>query len=239
MHYLKRIPGNNGDEGVSPVIGIMLMLVIVIIIAAVVSAFAGGAITGTQKAPTLSAEFHIKNGGTTATSYFSMKVLGVSEPIQTSNLRIITTWTTTGKDPADTVTNGKSYNGGNTSSAGMGAVSIPNEMTSISGTTGKITVPTGYGNGVMKWANDTVHPSEAMWGNFALSSGTSTFDRPVNYGSGVNGPYKYDSDSTDPLQSILGNKWNNLRAGDTVNVRILDAKSGKMLVDQDVIVEGP
>ena len=40
------------DEGVSPVIGVMLMIVVTIIIAAVVSAFAGGFSSGEKKAST-------------------------------------------------------------------------------------------------------------------------------------------------------------------------------------------
>lgn len=43
----------NDNEGVSPVVGVMLMLVVTIIIAAVVSAFAGGMQTSTEKAPQL------------------------------------------------------------------------------------------------------------------------------------------------------------------------------------------
>jgi len=42
------------ENGVSPVVGVMLMLVVTIIIAAVVSAFAGGLGTGTSKAPEMS-----------------------------------------------------------------------------------------------------------------------------------------------------------------------------------------
>jgi len=48
------------ESAVSPVVGVMLMLVVTIIIAAVVSAFAGGLSSGTNKAPQLSmgAEAH-------------------------------------------------------------------------------------------------------------------------------------------------------------------------------------
>jgi FlaG/FlaF family flagellin (archaellin) len=214
----------------------MLMLVVTIIIAAVVSAFAGGATSGSQKAPTANVEFHLKNGGNSFNSYFTMKVLGVSDPIPTKNLRVITSWTTTYKDPADTTNYGKSFNGGNTTYAGMGGVYITGEQT---GTTGTITVPTGYGNGVTEWANDTSHPPGAMWGNFSLSSGTSTYDKPSGYGTEASGIYFYGSSHLlDPMQALLGNKWNNLRVGDTVAVRIMDAKSGKTIVDQNVIVEG-
>jgi len=56
----------NTEQGVSPVVGVMLMLVVTIIIAAVVSAFAGGLSTGTSKAPqmTLKATFSNSTGMT-------------------------------------------------------------------------------------------------------------------------------------------------------------------------------
>lgn len=41
---------NRSEEAVSPVVGVMLMLVVTIIIAAVVSSFASGVITATEKA---------------------------------------------------------------------------------------------------------------------------------------------------------------------------------------------
>jgi FlaG/FlaF family flagellin (archaellin) len=235
MHFQKRLSRKNGDDGISPVVGVMLMLVVTIIIAAVVSAFAGGSMTGSQKAPTANVEFHLKNTGNATTSYFSMKVLGVSEPIPTKNLKIITSFSATNR------TDGGPVNiTGATSSAGKSGVYITDELTDLSGTTsGAITVPTGYGNGVTVWANDTVHPQDAMWGNFVLSSGTSTFDRPVAYGTAAVGSFLYpDGHDTDPMQSILGAEWNNLKAGDTVAVRIVDVKSGKTIVDQNVIVEG-
>jgi len=230
VHYSKRLPGKKGDAGISPVVGVMLMLVVTIIIAAVVSAFAGGSMTGSQKAPTLNAEFHVKNGGTDATSYFSMKVLGVSEPIPTKNLQLITSWVTTNR-----MSGASLPPGGNTSYAGRGGVDVTDD-----GTTNSITVPTGYGNGVTEWASDTIHPAGAMWGNFTLTSGTSTFDRPYKYGTGTDGAYSYSAShtATDPLQAILGGNWTHLKAGDTVTVRIVDTKSGKMLVDQNIMVEG-
>ena len=49
------------DDAVSPVVGVMLMLVVTIIIAAVVAAFAGGLATSTEKAPTAVLDVTIKN----------------------------------------------------------------------------------------------------------------------------------------------------------------------------------
>ena len=48
MRYLKKRRRETGDKGVSPVIGVMLMLVITVIIAAVVSGFYRGAGRGFQ-----------------------------------------------------------------------------------------------------------------------------------------------------------------------------------------------
>lgn len=321
MYYLKRSTKKRGEDGISPVVGIMLMLVVTIIIAAVVSGYSGSITSGTSgKAPTATLEFHIKNGGLSSNSYFSMKVVGVSEPIPTKNLKIVTSWTTTNKTDRKTITGGATVNG-------SAIVYVPGDR---SGSSGPFRVPTGYGNGVTKWGNDTYHPPEAGWGNFSLTSGTSTFDRPVEYNGNVTTTYKttkvldstatcteidWDSSTitctngkvvsnsilqhyhsgtvecsgytetpygdgcdpewapenchnlgtadctwytitntptttdtrytypnpghrTDPMQAILGPNWNNLRAGDTVSVRILDANSGKLITDKDVTVEG-
>lgn len=50
------------DHAVSPVVGVMLMLVVTIIIAAVVSAFAGGLSESTAKAPQLSIGAEVHDG---------------------------------------------------------------------------------------------------------------------------------------------------------------------------------
>lgn len=52
------------DDAVSPVVGVMLMLVVTVIIAAIVSGFAGSISSGTDKTPqmTLSATYSQSNG---------------------------------------------------------------------------------------------------------------------------------------------------------------------------------
>jgi len=52
------------DSAVSPVVGVMLMLVVVVIIAAIVSGFAGGLVSGVKKTPqaTITGKFSISNG---------------------------------------------------------------------------------------------------------------------------------------------------------------------------------
>jgi len=75
---------NVNDDAVSPVVGVMLMLVVTIIIAAVVSGFAGGLASGTQKAPqvTLSANAHYN-------SYILIEHLG-GDPIATDSITVRT-----------------------------------------------------------------------------------------------------------------------------------------------------
>ena len=231
MHYLKRMTGKKGEEAVSPVVGVMLMLVVTIIIAAVVSAFAGSAVGGTQKAPSANVEIHVKNGGYSSTSYFSMKVLGVSDPIPTKNLKVITSWTTTDR------TTGKAVSGGNTTYSGLGSASSQDDSTYSS-----FSVPTGYGAGVNGWANSTNHVPAAQWGNFTLTSGTATSDSPSSdYGNSTYSvsQYQYPTSHTgiDPIQAILGGQWYDLKAGDVVTVRVIDIPSGKEIADQQVTVE--
>jgi len=77
------------EHAVSPVVGVMLMLVVTIIIAAVVSAFAGGMATGKEKAPQASLETHISLAG--YSPELSIKHMG-GDPINTKDVKIVTTW---------------------------------------------------------------------------------------------------------------------------------------------------
>jgi len=165
-----------------------------------------------------------------------MSVLGVSEPIPTKNLKLYTSWQTVNKtaaSSADILT-------GEGLSNGTAAAYVFDSLGDLVTGTDAFSVPTGYGNGVGNVSNDNYHTKEAQWGSFTLSSGTTTFDRPdSSYGSGTNGAFSYSSSTRiDPMQAILGSRWNNLRSGDTVSVRIVDVKSGKTIVDQNVVVEG-
>jgi archaeal type IV pilus assembly protein PilA len=56
--------GKTQEQAVSPVVGVMMMLVVTIIIAAIVSAFAGGAVSGQKKTAqaTIYGKFSVANG---------------------------------------------------------------------------------------------------------------------------------------------------------------------------------
>ncbi len=82
----------SNENAVSPVVGVMLLLIVTIIIAAVVSGFSGGLIDSTGKAPELTMDVHIKNNGYWSGSEFSARVTGVDKGIPTSDLKIVTSW---------------------------------------------------------------------------------------------------------------------------------------------------
>ena len=83
------------EEAVSPVVGVMLMLVVTIIIAAVVSGFSSGIVDTTEKSPTVSYEFTIKAGDTGSKSDgypIELRVLA-GDTVPTEDLQIVTTYT--------------------------------------------------------------------------------------------------------------------------------------------------
>jgi len=233
----------NREDAVSPVIGVMLMLVVTIIIAAVVSAFSGGLIGGTdQKAPALTMDIKIANTGSWSGSGFTATVTSVSTPIHTKDLKLVTAWKT---------------NGGKTG----GAESLPLGGTVRTSAVGEFSnAPYGYGpgvNGTQSQTNPFARPDQ-QFGNYTLVQGTGLVALP--YGSqdamipasqaqvdsdgyGVDTPYKYGSGFTgtvlDAAQAVLGKGWEDLRVGDTVNVKVVHIPTGKVILDKNVaVIEG-
>ena len=81
------------EMAVSPVVGVMLMLVVVIIIGAVVSGFAGSLIgSNNQKTPQLTVDARVANGGYWTNSFFMMTVTGEDQAISTRDLKLVTSW---------------------------------------------------------------------------------------------------------------------------------------------------
>ena len=135
-----------GEEAVSPVVGVMLMLVVTIVIAAVVSAFAGGLATTTPKAPTLAMDISIASTGEPTDSHITFDVQSVSIPISTSHLKIITSWISA-----------SGISGGNTSEMGLNSPNVYTDDpwsflyqgTQMSGqTVDQHQAPLGYGQGI-------------------------------------------------------------------------------------------
>ncbi|MBN2735269.1 MAG: type IV pilin N-terminal domain-containing protein [Methanomicrobiaceae archaeon] len=247
------------EEGVSPVVGVMLMLVVTIIIAAVVSGFAGGLMgSNSQKAPMLSIDAKIKNTGIHTGSGFTATVTGVSEPIQTKNLKIVTSWSTTNKTESSY---GNPVNGGGTV--------IGQEINYYQGPTSNVTIllpPYGFGAGVN--SSSIFNPesnSEQAFGKYTLQQGTGLIAKPsgadyasLGYGYGVdNKPYEYTASGgvtgttgittvyssasktgkLDPMQAMLGEGWENLRSGDIVQISFIYVPTGKVILTKDFAVE--
>jgi FlaG/FlaF family flagellin (archaellin) len=84
------------EDAVSPVVGVMLMLVVTIIIAAVVSGFAGGLAGGTKAAPQASIAVKIDTAVDNTMGGFDTKMTFEhlsGDPINTKDLKIITYYT--------------------------------------------------------------------------------------------------------------------------------------------------
>jgi archaeal type IV pilus assembly protein PilA len=58
------------------------------------------------------------------------------------------------------------------------------------------------------------------------------------YGTNSNAEFDPYPDSVDQMQAVLGNNWNNLRAGDIVTVKVIHTPSGRTIWQKDVSVEG-
>ena len=245
-------------DAVSPVVGVMLMLVVTVIIAAVVSAYSSGMIVTSQKVPTGSFDCKITNDGSWGNSKFLLSVLTVSEPIQTRDVRLTTSWVTTNKDkPTERVGDTVATIGlqhpieGKYSSEGNCNIDQYGNLKGLQ-------APLGYGPGVQNTTADFTKKTinEQNYGNYMLIAGTTLVAKPYGstenkyggYGVSSDARYKYTKGSKytqdfingnkkDEMSGILGSKWYNLRPGDTVNVRLTYMPTGSVLFEKDVIVE--
>ncbi|MBN1432709.1 MAG: type IV pilin N-terminal domain-containing protein [Methanomicrobiaceae archaeon] len=226
------------DDAVSPVVGVMLMLVVTIIIAAVVSAFAGGLASSEQKAPTLAMETKITNTGYYYGSHMIMNVIAASEPIPGSDVKIVTTW--------------RASNGVKNTSTVLPDVANTNYGTTI------LVAPWGYGPGIEEFGMYNTKTVEQNFGNYTLTAGTSMRAYPSGawgptsdpetyggYGPGPDPTYEYVTgegyvigQDCDGMQALLGIDWNNLHDGDVVNVQVIHTPSGKKIYNEDVVVRG-
>lgn len=225
------------DSAVSPVVGVLLMLVVTIIIAAVVSGFAGSLVSGTQKAPSLVMDMGFVNTGLGYTTYTDFKVKEVSEPIPTKDLKLITSWKTkTG------ISGGANVTGPRSQSADL------NTHTHSLNSTKEYHSPIGFG-GMINWSSTAPYNYEQWWGNYSLTSGVYVRNYPSGSPSGggygyLGSLYTYNAGSSfvagdiDAVNATLGSGWENLREGDIIDVSIMHIPSGKIIVDQKVVVKG-
>jgi len=237
----------SNQNAVSPVVGVMLMLVVVIIIAAVVSGFAGGLMgKGNGNAPTLTMDANVYNTGSFAGSGFYATVTGVSEPILTKDLKIVTSWTAANRTMP--------ISGGNTTVPGSQNINVLFDPTV---TLNGYVAPFGTGPGVNA-TNGLSSGSEwrafssprQQFGNYSLVAGTALSAIPCgakdadnigggNGGYGTAGRFTYSSGGPwlDATSAVLGTNWEKLRAGDKVNIRVIHVPTGKVIFDKTVPVK--
>lgn len=217
-------------DGVSPVVGVMLMLVVTIIIAAVVATFAGGLVTTQEKTPTMVAEITITHAldnlathASLGKASFQLEVESVSKPIDTKNLKLVTSWSTTNK------TDGTPISGG--------AISLPGVLSATSGDGDGLTptyvAPLGYGVGINASTSSGNYSNapQMHFGNYTLTSGSGMKSSGYYINAAGTGPAK-----TDALAAVLGENYQNLAAGDQVFVQLIYIPTGSPVYSEMVTV---
>jgi len=219
------------ERAVSPVIGVMLMVVVTIILAAVVSGFASDMGT-TEKAPSASFSVDITKSGTGMADHVMITQLA-GPSINTTDLKALFTFDgTTTEVEATPVAYYSSY-----SSAFSDYDAAPLWTYNQTGS------GTGENTGTLGM------------GNYSISSGLPMkgcgYDTSWGYLVGWNSTTDSftDADLTnDSFKDTYGNvcddvhylirNWDDLSAGDYVNVKLVHTPSGRVLLDVDTEVKG-
>ncbi|MBN2734060.1 MAG: type IV pilin [Methanomicrobiaceae archaeon] len=208
------------NEAVSPVVGVMLMLVVTIIIAAVVSGFAGGIVGGsnTGSATEIVAQTKIINTGEDLGSRFEIDILSASPPVSTKDLKLKTSW--------------KTYEGGNLISECKSTMPGSDNF-DCNGNKG--VAPIGIDPGLSVWDRADKIEDDMSFGKYALMAGTRMYAYPAEEYDG----YSYnDFSGIDSMQAVLGEEWYKLKSGDVVSVMLIYVPTGQIIYDEDVFVNG-
>ncbi|WP_367343758.1 type IV pilin N-terminal domain-containing protein [Methanomethylovorans sp.] len=202
----------------SPVIGVMLMLVVTVILAAAVSSTSSGLMKSTDKAPTAVFDVKLSLGddavgmpGVTTDSLSIKQVTGDSIP--TSDLKIIT---------VNPNTNG---------------------VQTIETVPGVINHRTGWAANGAPWLNDGSW-SPAAFGNYTLKSGIvmvadswSNYNNPNattwNETAGLYDGFDYSTGEIDALHSMIAN-YDSIEEGDWVTIKIVHMPTQKVIFQSDV-----
>lgn len=216
------------ESAVSPVVGVMLMLVVTIIIAATVSAFAGGLVGTSDKAPQAAFDVKIVNEGWSVTMAFTH--LG-GDPIDTARTKLITSWTNrTTKVPYYRET------------TALPVSDTPQEYKSgyyVNLSLETANVNYDYGYGATKYhepyfvipgdmpADGTGEEVSLWYGNFILKAGDVMKEMMSINNAAI--PATYDNYSVIKEGLILSSK-------DVVNVKLVDIPTGQIIYDKDIYV---
>ena len=205
------------EDAVSPVVGVMLLLVVTVIIAAVVATFASGLVSTQQAAPTVAADVKILSVDSFASGggagKFEMKIVAVSDDVPTKDLKLVTKYVVNNRtNPEEKVSGGATVYGKviNTEYNGYEYAS-----------------PIGFGPGVQGEAQKSGHYTEyQQFGYYSLTEGTYMQNTGSSYSTG-----------TDALDAILGEEWTHLKPRDTVDVTLIHVPTNGVLFSKTVTVE--
>ena len=219
------------EDAVSPVVGVMLLLVVTVIIAAVVATFASGLVSTQQAAPTVAADVEILSLDSYATygaaGKFEMKIVAVSDDVPTKDLKLVTKYVVNNKISGN-VTYGKVINTKYTTSSG----------------TYEYASPLGFGPGVQgQVVTSGTYGTNQQFGYYSLTEGT--YMQNTGAYKKVAGVYPTKVDAvldamypgTDALDAILGEEWTHLQPGDTVDVTLIHVPTNGVLFSKTVTVE--
>lgn len=206
------------NKAVSPVIGIMLMLVVTVILAAAVSSTSTGLMKSSEKAPfavfDVKVAKNISDGSDpyTAHSYITIKQI-TGDVIHTKDMKIITT--------------NSRANGTTTREILPGVPKTYGQW----GTSGTVPYWNNAVLGHFGGAN-----LEANFGNYTFKPGVSmTAQDGINDNVGTWNGLNYDAGNIGQVQDMFAD-WNSVKKGDLVNVKILHTPSNKIIFVTDVEV---
>lgn len=215
------------DSGVSPVIGVMLMLVVTIVIAAFVAAFAGGMFSSSDVAPQVAIETKILyNAGFDGDQCIMLIENKGGDTIPTSDIKIVTYYTSLTGSKAGTFKT-------ETNPATSAAINWKNEA----GTT-------LYGVVPLLADLSAGEPTSATPGNSAINFGQYKFAPGTimsTYSTVGTGKVIFNQGTTSNAPSYLNKKsmnspYTDFGVGSAVTVQIIHIPTNTVLYDKEVIV---
>ena len=228
------------EDAVSPVVGVMLLLVVTVIIAAVVATFASGLVSTQQAAPTVAADVEILSVDTSSSQYaagkFEMKIVAVSDDVPTKDLKLVTKY----------VVNNRT----NSKEKVSGGATVYGKVNNTKYTGYEYVSPIGFGPGVQGSAvTSGDYGTNQQFGYYSLTEGTymqNTGAYDYNQAKSAKGDgywtdtavvIDYMYAGTDALDAILGEEWTHLQPGDTVDVTLIHVPTNGVLFSKTVTVE--
>jgi len=207
------------DDAVSPVVGVMLMLVVTIIIAAIVSSFAGGLGSTSGTAPT--ATLAVKMSAGPNDTNVTIEHLG-GDPLATKDLKIVSTYTVPEMWGSTTPTSKAGWVIKHTIDGSLAP--IPDNALDLSATGYPFTPQVTNDNSIV-----STRTTDQTFGTAILvPGGRLTFDssNPL----GISGRDNFLGFETGKRTTY------GFGEGVHVNVMIVHTASGKIIYDRDVIV---